>query len=55
MELFGSTYTGFALKDSDINMNLRFRDHTINSSVSDFITIYPFYSYTLDYVLHLLI
>ena len=41
MELFGSTYTGFALKDSDINMNLRFRDHTINSSVSDFITIYP--------------
>ena len=31
VELFGSTYTGFALKDSDINMNLRFRDHPINS------------------------
>ena len=34
MELFGSTYTGFALKSSDINMNLRFSDHTADSSVS---------------------
>ena len=35
VELFGSTRTGFALKDSDINMNLRFSDCSINSSVSD--------------------
>lgn len=35
MELFGSTYTGLALKDSDINMNLKLSNHTINSSVSN--------------------
>ena len=34
MELFGSTYTGFALKDSDINMNLRFRDRSVSDPVS---------------------
>ena len=28
VEVFGSTYTGFALKDSDINMNLKFNDFT---------------------------
>ena len=36
VELFGSTYTGFALKDSDINMNLRFKDCN-NSYVRDII------------------
>ena len=34
MEPFGSTYTRFALKSSDINMNLMFRDHTITDPVS---------------------
>ena len=41
VELFGSTYTGFALKDSDINMNLRFSN---NNSVSAF----TMYSYIID-------
>ena len=35
VELFGSTYTGFALKSSDVNMNLKFSDHTVDSSVSN--------------------
>ena len=34
VELFGSTHTGFALKGSDINMNLVFRDCTISDPVS---------------------
>ena len=40
MELFGSTHTGFALKDSDINMNLKFSNYPIvNNSVSVFMLI----------------
>ena len=41
VELYGSTYTGFALKDSDINMNLRFNDNT--SSVSNVVIAIKIY------------
>ena len=34
MEPFGSTYTRCALKSSDINMNLTFKDRTITDPVS---------------------
>ena len=34
VELFGSTHTGFALKTSDINMNLVFSDRTVSDPVS---------------------
>jgi len=35
VELFGSTYSRFALKDSDINMNLIFKDSSIKRVVRD--------------------
>ena len=39
MQPFGSTYTKFALKSSDINMNLVFGDRTVTDPVSECIIL----------------